>query len=283
MKLHRIAAAIALMAAPAHAQKTAEPVVTTLSYADTADLALGAPIVAQIRVRNVDELRGKLAPGLATGARRYLVEADVLAVIRGQGGLPPRITYITDVRPTGDGKWPKLRKKSVIVFGTAVAGKPASIRLIAPDAQQSFTPEFAARVRAVLQEANSASAPPQVTAVGQAFHVPGTIQGEGETQIFLKAHDGRPLSLSVWRNPGTAPRWAVSLGEIVDESAAPPARDTLLWYRLACFLPPRLPAESVSDLDAERAQIASEDYATIMAGLGPCARTRGTGNPARNS
>ena len=98
--------------------------------------------------------------------------------------------------------------------------------------------------------------------------------GEGETQIFLNAADGRPLSLSVWRAPGAAPRWAVSVGEIVDQGAEPPAKDTLLWYRLACSLPPRLPAASTESLSEADAAIAAEDYAVVISGLGPCLRTR---------
>src|SRR3546814_13668580 len=75
----------------------------------------------------------------------------------------------------------------------------------------------------------------KITEVGDAFHVPGTIPGESETQIFLRTSDQRPVSLSVLRRPGEAPKWSVSLDEMVDESSAPAGRDTLLWYRLACL------------------------------------------------
>lgn len=270
-------------AAPAEAQKTAAQHPQPLSYADAADLALAAPIVAEVRVRRTDQLRGELAPGLAAGVRRYLVEADVIALIRGAAGLPARITFINDVRPGSDGRWPKLERKQFLIFARPVPSKPTSVGLVAPDAMRPASAPLSAQVRRVLNDANPASAPPRITAVGQAFHTAGTVSGEGETQIFLKAEDGRPLSLSVWRNPGEAPRWAVSLGEIVDENAEPPARDTLLWYRLACALPPRLPAESIEALDAGNAQIVAEDYATVIAGLGPCQRSRETGSPARTS
>src|SRR3546814_7628869 len=76
--------------------------------------------------------------------------------------------------------------------------------------------------------------------------VPGTIPGESETQIFLRTSDQRPVSLSVLRRPGEAPKWSVSLDEMVDESSAPAGRDTLLWYRLACFLPGQLPQDRKS-------------------------------------
>jgi hypothetical protein len=266
------------------AQKTVAPVAApTLTYADVADLALGSSIAAEVRIRTAQQLKGASAPGLAAGKRRYLLVADVMAVIRGPGGLPPRITYIIDLATNASGKWPKLPKSAVMVFGLPVVGKPDTIRLSAPDAQQPLTSLLSSQVRTILAEASTASAPPRVEGIGQAFHVAGSVPGEGETQIFLDSTDGRPVSLSVWRQPDTPPRWAVSLGEIVDEGAAPPARDTLAWYRLACFLPSQLPLASSSELASGDAAIAAEDYATVIAGLGSCPRTRGKQSPAQSS
>lgn len=260
---------------PLAAQKTviSQPPIM-LSYADVADLALVTPIVAQLKIRKAERLKAELAGNVAATRRRYLVTADIVALIRGSGGLPPRITYVVDVAQDARGKWPKLEKMEVIVFALPVAGRPSEIRLAAPDAQQPASPALGMLVRNLLNESGAASAPPKIRGVGQAFHVEGAVQGEGETQIFLNAADGRPLSLSIWREPGAAPRWAVSVGEIVDQGAEPPARDTLLWYRLACSLPARLPHSSVDSLTDADAAIAAEDYATVIAGLGPCRRTR---------
>lgn len=268
--------AVLTMPNPAAAQKTAvAPPPAMLTYADVADLALPAPIVAQIRIRKAERLKAELAGNVAPTQRRYLVTADIAALIRGRDGLPPRIAYVVDVSPDARGKWPKLEKTEAIVFARPVTGRPSEIRLAAPDAQQPASPALAALVRNLLNEAGSASAPPQVLGVGEAFHVEGTVPGEGETQIFLNAADGRPLSLSIWRQPGAAPRWAVSIGEIVDQGAEPPARDTLLWYRLACSLPPRLPSGSSESLPPGDAAAAAEDYAAVIDGLGPCRRSRG--------
>jgi hypothetical protein len=129
-----------------------------------------------------------------------------------------------------------------------------------------------ARVRRIAADVVAADAPPAVTGIGNAFHVPGALPGEGETQIFLTTADNRPVSLSVLRRPGEPPRWAVALSEIVDEAAAPPARDTLLWYRLACALPAALPDRSTASLEPAEAAIAREDYAYILAALGRCGR-----------
>src|SRR5207253_7979853 len=102
--------------------------------------------------------------------------------------------------------------------------------------------------RRIAADLVAADTPPTITGIGNAFHVPGALPGEGETQIFLTTADNRPVSLSILRRPGEQPRWAVALSEIVDEAAAPPARDTLLWYRLACSLPAALPAASTASL-----------------------------------
>ncbi len=255
------------------AKQPVTPPKSPLSYADMADLAFASDIVAEVRPNKVSRVDGKAMP-LPENQRRYLVNATVTALIRGKNGLAPRISYLADGKADSLGKFPAIAKRPMMVFAVPVANRPAEIRLVAPDGQQPLSPDLADTVRKLLAEANLPGAPPRILRVGDAFHVPGTVAGEGETQIFLVADDGRPLSLSIWREPGQAPRWAVSLGEIVDEGAAPPARNTLLWYRLACFLPRTLPALSTDALNPDSARIAMEDYATVMTGLGNCPRTR---------
>jgi hypothetical protein len=66
----------------------------------------------------------------------------------------------------------------------------------------------------------------------------------------------------------------VALSEIVDEAAAPPAPNTLLWYRLACGLPRSLPRQSLAEADAEGAAAIQADYRLVLERLGPCVRTR---------
>ncbi len=106
--------------------------------------------------------------------------------------------------------------------------------------------------RRIIQETISPDAPPEVTGIGNAFHVTGDLPGSGETQIFLTTADNRPVSIGIQRTPGEQPRWSVALSELVGEGAVPPARDTLLWYRLACALPPALPDSSVASLTEKR-------------------------------
>ncbi len=278
--LCRIFATVCLMlglSMPVSAQKRPASLVQapqTLGYADAADLAIGTPIVAQIRIRKAERIKPSQTVIVPPGKARFVIGADVTALIRGAGGLPPQIRYLVDVPTDAKGKPPKLKKAEMIVFAIPVPKRSDEIQLIAPDAQVPLTPGFAERVREIIRASTRPDAPPRIAGVGDAFHVAGSLSGQGETQIFLVAEGGRPTSLSIWREPGLKPRWAVSLDEIVDESGGPPPRDSLLWYRLACFLPPALPAESVTRLDSESARIAAEDYQIVISGLGKCGRTR---------
>jgi hypothetical protein len=184
-----------------------------------------------------------------------------------------RINYVVDLPAGPGGKAPKLAKNAeYLILAAPVADHPGALRLIAPDSLLPYSPAQEARLRSVLRESMSASPPPRITGIGRAFHVPGSLPGESETQIFLQTADGRPVSLSILRRPGEAPRWSVALSEIVDEAAAPPARGTLLWYRLACALPQSLPASSFSD-EGDAAAIRA-DYRLVLDSLGPCGRTR---------
>lgn len=276
MRIHKALLAVTFPVSLAAAQAPTPPTsaVSSYTYADLADLALPAPVALIATIVRTTQLKPELAPGVRPGHVRMLVEADATRLIRGPQGLAPRITYLADVPLDARGRPPKLRKAQVLLFARTVAGKPGALQLIAPDAQLPLTPAIEERTRTILSEATSASPPPRVTGIGSAFHVPGVLPGESETQIFLTTAQRQPISLTVLRRPGETPRWAVALGEIVDEAATPPARDTLLWYRLACALPRELPARAIADLPAEAAAATQADYKLVLDGLGTCARSR---------
>jgi hypothetical protein len=147
------------------------------------------------------------------------------------------------------------------------------LQLVAPDAAQPFAAGSADRVREIIRAGLEPDAPPAIVGIGRAFHVPGALPGTSETQIFLQNARSQPVSFTVNREAGGAPRWFVSLSEFVDAGAAQPQRDTLLWYRLACALPAQLPAESLADAREHAAAIAA-DYRLVKQGLGPCQRSR---------
>lgn len=277
LKLSAILALAGLAVAnPVQSQPVATPPPPPqLSYADLADLALAAPVAAHLRIRGTDRLDAVEAPDVAPGFHRFLVEAEVVALIRGAGGLAPQVSYLVDLPDDSRGHAARLRRRDeVLVLAHRVPNRPAELRLAAPDAQLPYSAATADRLRAILRDASATGAPPRITGVGRAFYVPGSLPGESETQIFLQTADSRPISLSILRRPGERPRWAVALSEIVDEAAAPPVPDTLLWYRLACTLPPRLPPQSLSEASADEARAIQADYRLVMEGLGRCVRTR---------
>jgi hypothetical protein len=269
------AAAAALAAPTSPADSQSVPPSPGLSYADLADLGAGAPVVAHVRLRDADALRAEEAPNVATGYRRFQIEAEVVALIRGSGGIDGRVRYLVDLPNDSRGRPARLgRRAEMLVMANRVPNRPGDLRLIAADAQIPYSPEAAETLRGIVRESSAADAAPRIVGIGRAFHVPGSLAGESETQFFLLTADNRPISLTVLRRPGEQPRWSVALSEIVDDGAAAPAPNTLLWYRLACTLPARLPQDALSEASAEETQAIQTDYRLVMDGLGRCVRTR---------
>ncbi len=245
-----------------------------LTYADLADLALAAPIVARAEIKRATRLRDERAVGVPPGHVRYYIEAELQSLIRSSEAVAARVSYLVDAPLDADGRRPRLKDREVLLLAAPVRGNSSELRLTAPDAQIDWLPEREQAIRAILTEAAAPRAPGIVTGIGNAFSVAGALPGESETQIFLSTSDGRPVSLSVLRRPNQRPRWSVSLSEIVESASPPPQRDTLLWYRLACFLPESLPQGSMESMDREQLAIARADYRMIMQDLGACPRNR---------
>jgi hypothetical protein len=262
---------------PAHARTVADanaPVARApLSYADIADLAEDAPLVANARIMEVIALSPAQATGVPPGFKRIFIQARVTGLIRGDAGISPEISYLYDAPLDSRGRIPKLKKVQVILFARP-GSRPGEVQLVTRDSQIEATPATVTAVKTVLSDLIANGAAPKIIGLGDAFHVAGTVASEGETQIFLRTQNGDPVSLSILRRPGQQPRWAVALGEIVDEAAKAPARDSLLWYRLACGLPPTLPAQSVRTLSVQDAEAARSDYQVVIQALGQCDRTR---------
>ena len=137
-----------------------------------------------------------------------------------------------------------------------------------------WDPATEAQLRAILTELVKPGAPPAITGIANGFHVPGTLPGEGETQLFLNTRTGEPVSLTILTAADGSRRWAAAFGEIVDGSAAVPARGTLAWYRLACGLPRTLPLNKLAGTAPEDRRKAASDYAIVLGALGECTRTR---------
>lgn len=267
-------AAIAGSAVQADSRPGDSPAAPAPGYADLADLADPAGLVVRAQVRKVAELEPERARGVRPGWARLYIEARTEAVLGGRSALGEVVRYLVDVPRDARGKVPKLGKRSVILFAKPVSGRPDELQLVAPDAQVLWDPGLEARVRSLLAELYAADAPQRVTGLREAIHVPGALAGEGETQLFLATANGEPAAIAVARTPGSPPRWSVSFSEVVESGAPPPARDTLAWYRLTCFLPAQLPAAANLSSGPENRQAAARDYRFVLEQLGPCPRLR---------
>ena len=245
----------------------------TLHYADIADLALPAKIVGKVRVVEAVEIKPSAESTSRNQHVRLYIEAEIEALIKGQQDTPHLISYLADMPLDGRGRAPKIKKTEQLIFARSVPGRPGFVQLNAPDAAIAWTAERESLVRSITNAANTADSPPMINDIDSGFSVAGTVQGERETQIFL-ATDSRPVSLVISHHANETPRWSVSLGEIVDNSAPPPPRDTLLWYQLACHLPAQFPEAKLSTATGEQAEAIRSDYALVIAGLGACDRVR---------
>lgn len=253
------------------------------TYADLADLADHAPLVARVEIRDAIRLKPEQAPGLRAGMARVLVKAKTRAVLLGET-IGESASYLADVPLDAKGKLPKLKKTAALIFARVAPARPGELQLVSTAGQIAWSQPLEDRVRAILTELVAPAAPPRVSGVREVSYVPGNLLGEGETQIFLSTEAGDPVSISVVHRPGEPRVWGVAFGEIVDQAARPPERDTLAWYRLACFLPAGLSTATDLSGDGEAQRKAAEDYRYVRGQLGPCPRTLnglGAGPPRR--
>jgi hypothetical protein len=267
----------ALLLACSAAASAADPVpaaVPAVTYADVADLVEASKLVALVEVRNQAVVEPARAPGLKPGFARLYIEALTQGVLWGRGGLGGQVSFLADVPLQPNGKPPKLKKQRFIVFADPVANRADTLQLVAPDSYLAATPASEQLARTVIAALAAPGAPPRIKGVRDVMSVAGNLAGESETQLFVDTETGAPVSLTVLRRPGMEPQWGVSWSEIVDQAAAPPQRDTVGWYRLACFLPQRLPSNAFLQRDLSAQARAESDYRVILQQLGPCPRTR---------
>ena len=257
---------------PAAAQD-AFPATFQVTFADIADMADSAQEVIHVRVRKVVRVANERASGLRPGMGRFYIEADTIGLITGRRQIGAQVRYLVDLPLDARGKPPELKKREVVLFGQAVDGRPDDVRLVSPDAQVLWTPQLDGTLRSLLTAMLSPDAPGRITGVRELLYVPGTLAGQGETQIFLSTRDGSAASITVRHQPGAPTVWGASFSELVADVTRPPAPETLEWYRLACFLPqlPPLSANVSEGYDAKRQ--AQVDYQMVMRTLGPCERS----------
>jgi hypothetical protein len=249
------------------------------SYADLVDLSDSVPLVLRAQIRSQSTVEADRARGVRPGWVRLYVRARIDTLLFGKTAVSEAQEYLVDVPLDARGKAPKLTKTGVLLFARPVPGRPGALQLVTPDAQVPSTPARDAQVRAIIGELLAPGAPAKIGTVREAINVAGDLAGEGETQIFLTTREGSPVAITVTRKTGEPPRWSVSFSEVVETDSRPPAVNTLAWYRLACFLPRRLPqGANLSEGEAQKQQ-AEADYQLVLRELGTCTRTRVFGLP----
>lgn len=268
------ALAFGLVQPVAAAPSVASPAAPAATYADLADLADSAVLVLRAQVRKLSRVEDDRVRGLRPGWGRFYIQARTQALLTGQAAQGEALTYLVDLPLDTRGKPPALKKRDVLLFARPVPGRPGELQLVAPDAQVLWSAAAEAQLRTILAELVAPEAPGRITGVRELIHVSGNLAGEGETQIFLSTADGSAASITVQRKPGAEPLWGVSFSELLGELGNTPRRDTLAWYRLACFLPGTPPGRAnLSESAAGRAQ-AQADYRLVLGQLGQCPRSR---------
>lgn len=257
--------------APASAAQPAQARVVE-GFADLASLTLASPVVLKARITDADKLNRKSAPGVPAGRVRMLVEAQVENVLLSPDAVPAKIRYLWEGPLDARGKTPKLKGAPVLLF-LRTTGKPGAYQLAHAEGQVAATPTATTSVRRIAEQSRSAELRGlRVTGVGNAFHVRGSVPGESESQIFVETADGRPFSIVVLARPGQGRTYSVSTGDVIDDSAKPVQRNTLLWYELACRLPRALPSDAQASLSEEDRRAVQDDYLFTLGALGPCQR-----------
>lgn len=235
-------------------------------YSDVADLALASPVIVRATITAARPLPRNAAAAAAPGRVRLMITAQVTNLLVAPGATAGTLMWLWDAPVDGRGRAPKAKGLDVLAFLTPPDANGGT-RLVSRRAQQAWDPALADRVKQVVAESR-AGLVPEFSGVTNGFRADGTIPGESESQFFLTSKDGKPATLVVQNRPGEVRRVLVARGDIIDDSAQRVQPGTLLWYRLACFLPASLPP-AAGGSDAALAR----DWTDAMDSLGPCGRT----------
>ncbi|WP_448578793.1 hypothetical protein [Thermaurantiacus sp.] len=253
--------------APAAAQQSVAPAATP-GYTDLADLVVASPVIVRAQVVKAGKLSRRLAGDVPPGEARHLMEMRLVGALKAPGLLPAGAEWLWQ-GPEGHFA---AKGRDVLAFlqpaGPGRKPEIAAYRLTSARGQLPWSETLEARIRSILADLAAHGQAPRVREVKSGFHVPGTVQDEAESQIFLVLEDGRPITLSVLRRLGEEPAITVATGDMIDESAKPIRRETLLWRALACDLPRVPPPGLAGDPGLVR------DYEAVIASLGDCGRSR---------
>ncbi len=244
------------------------------SYDDIMGITLESELVVDIIVRKIKNLPDSQTIGVRSNRKRILIIGEVQSLIRGKNGLNSQVQFLFDAPIDSRGKIPKLKKMRFIAFGRHVAGSSDFIRLSRTASMLKYNDRMNNMVRSIIREIIADNAPQKILSISSAFHSPGTIIGEGETQIFLNTEFGQPMAISVTSKQGQNRRWSVSTTEVIDINATEPSRLSLLGYRLACSLPKALNPSIIESDNQENREKAISDYILVLDSVGPCKENR---------
>ena len=240
-------------------------------FTNTVELTLAAPVIVRATITKARRISAKSAPDVAPGRVRLMITAQVSNVLVAPDALGQTLQWLWDAPLDARGRPQQAKGLDILVFLAAMPAANGSSRLASRRAQQPWDPALADLVRATQTEQRSGTVP-IIRGVSSGFRAEGTIPGESESQFFLNSADGKPATLVVQNRPGEVRRVLVARGDIIDESAQRVLPGTLLWYRLACFLPARLPAAIGGD-DPALATALAKDWRDALTSLGPCGKT----------
>ncbi len=240
------------------------------SYDALTNITLESPLVADIIVTKVKKLPETQTIGVPANRKRILIIAELQSLIRAQKGLNSEIKFLFDAPLDSRGKMPKLKKQRFLVFGSNVNNRPDFIKLTHTASMLPYSQDDNNVLRNIIRSIIASDAPQKIVSISSAFHSPGTIIGEGETQIFLNTEFGQPIAISVVSKRGESQRWSVSTSEVIDINASEPTRNSLLGHRLACGLPNSLSNENIEASNAQDRRKAAADYDYVRKALGNC-------------
>lgn len=246
----------------------------SISYDDIMEITLESELVVDIIVRKIKNLPNSQTIGVRPDRKRILIIGEVQSLIRGKNGLNQEVQFLFDAPIDSRGKIPKYKKMRFLAFGRHIAGNSGFIRLSRTASMTAYSNRINNMVRNNIREAIAANAPQKIIAINSAFHSPGTIIGEGESQIFLSTEFDQPMAISVISKQGQNRRWSVSTSEVIDINATEPKRFSLLGYRLACSLPRSLDPSIIESDDSRNRDKVKSDYKLVLDSVGPCQRQR---------
>ncbi|WP_395396023.1 hypothetical protein [Novosphingobium sp. BL-8A] len=250
----------------------AQPIGTSVSqppYAKMVDLARKAKLVIKAQVTSMSPLPQAHVTAPLHGM--YYVEAKTQSLLYGDSGIGGSLRYLVELPLDGSGRAANLKGENVLLFAWRVPNQAEDLKLVEPGAQQIWTPEGEMQLRSILRGLVSARSLRPVTRVREIGYVAGNLAGQGRTQIFLDTQKG-PATITVRHAPGAGTSWGVSFGEVAGGDPHPPAKDSLEWYSLACFLPPSPAQDAYVSRTFAAKQQAYQDYRMVLGDLGPCVR-----------